>query len=110
MKQSAFDGLAAFAAVARERSFTRAVAQLGVSQSALRFWGVKANSSYAHQCQERRIPVTNLRKGVAGRKKGSAVTGKASFSFFADFQPKIQSQNNNIRKWLVTSPCHPSNF
>jgi DNA-binding transcriptional LysR family regulator len=35
MKQSAFDGLAAFAAVARERSFTRAAAQLGVSQSAL---------------------------------------------------------------------------
>ena len=35
MKQRAFDGLAAFAAVARERSFTRAAAQLGVSQSAL---------------------------------------------------------------------------
>ena len=35
MKQSAFDGLAAFAAVARERSFTRSAAQLGVSQSAL---------------------------------------------------------------------------
>jgi DNA-binding transcriptional LysR family regulator len=35
MKQSAFDGLTAFAAVARERSFTRAAAQLGVSQSAL---------------------------------------------------------------------------
>ena len=35
MKLENFNGLAAFALVARERSFTRAAAQLGVSQSAL---------------------------------------------------------------------------
>jgi DNA-binding transcriptional LysR family regulator len=35
MARDSFDGLAAFATVARERSFTRAAAQLGVSQSAL---------------------------------------------------------------------------
>jgi DNA-binding transcriptional LysR family regulator len=51
MKQSAFDGLAAFAAVARERSFTRAAAQLGVSQSAL---------SHAMRALEDRIGVRLL--------------------------------------------------
>ena len=35
MKLENFNDLAAFAVVARERSFTRAAAQLGVSQSAL---------------------------------------------------------------------------
>ncbi len=35
MPRESFDALAAFLAVARERSFTRAAAQLGVSQSAL---------------------------------------------------------------------------
>ena len=103
MKQSPFSGLKAFAAVARERTFARAAALLGVSQSALRFWGFKANSCFAHQCQERRIPVTNLRKGIAGRKKGSAVTSNASVSFIADCQPKIQSRNNDGRKGLGTS-------
>src|SRR6186997_1892422 len=35
MSRENFNDLAAFAAVAREKSFTRAAAQLGVSQSAL---------------------------------------------------------------------------
>ncbi|MEY4761227.1 MAG: hypothetical protein RLZZ200_1083, partial [Pseudomonadota bacterium] len=35
MPQALFDDLAAFAVVARERSFTKAAARLGVSQSAL---------------------------------------------------------------------------
>src|SRR5690349_22248636 len=35
MPRASFDDLAAFLAVARERSFTRAAAQVGISQSAL---------------------------------------------------------------------------